>query len=77
MEAKTRAAKLAKSTTKPLKTDSKCVPPKKRAQEGYPRVWREEITKKKTEKINENRHKRRFWRSYAKTDVALKFYAKN
>ena len=32
---------------------------------------------KNLEKVHENQQKRRFWRSYEKTDATIKFYAKN
>ena len=37
----------------------------------------EEKHRKKTEKNNENQQKRRFWRSYEKMDVTIKFYMRN
>ena len=33
--------------------------------------------RKNLKQINKNQEKYRFWRSYAKTDVTIKFYAKN
>ena len=42
----------------------------------YKNTKNEKITKN-LKKIDGNQQKRRFWRSYEKTDVTIKFYAKN
>ena len=44
--------------------------------EGGEKSQNEKIMKN-LEKINEKLENREFWRSYAKTDVAIQFYAKN
>ena len=43
----------------------------------FSEIPKTEKSSKNIEKNDTNRQKRRFWRSYAKTDVTIEFYAKN